>query len=104
MKSNNAKMVATIQVIPYNTTLDTSHKIIEESIQFLKTQSKIEYRLGAMNTVIGGAFSDVMEVINNLQLNVLLQHDNEYFMNISFHASKNQDLLISDKEQRFVGI
>lgn len=104
MNQISTKIVATIQVIPYNTELNESYKIIEEAIVYLKSLPNIEYRLGVMNTVIGGNFKDVMTAITKLQEDILFKHNNEYIINITLHSSIHNDIDIKEKEQRFVGI
>lgn|SRR5690606_423209 len=104
MNKEFKKIVASIQIIPFNTTQDESMKIIEKSIQFIKSRPNIEYRLGVMNTVIGGPYEEIMNVIKDVQEVVLWADDNEYIVNICIHSSKSKNIEIAEKEIKFVGI
>lgn len=84
-----------IQVVPISG--EHPYPIIDKSIEVIKN-SGLEYRVGAMETVMQGDYDRIMNVVKEAQEVCLASGADEVVVTLKVHARRNGDVSWEEKK------
>lgn len=87
-----------IQIVPISK--QHPYPIIDKAIEVIKG-SGIEYRVGAMETVMQGDYRQLMEIVEKAQDACLAGGADEVVVTIKVHAKKDSDVSWEEKLEKY---
>ncbi len=73
---------------------------VDEAIAIIQ-QSNLKYEIGAFATVIEGNYSDVMQLINDINEYLYSNGCSEWISNIQIQIRRNEDITGDEKTSKF---
>ena len=86
---------AAIQVLPRSSTKGT-YELVDLAIEIIQ-HSGLKYRVCPFETVVEGAYDDVMRLIKEIHEAVYAGGAEEMITNVKIQTRHNQDVFIEDK-------
>ncbi|PZR34261.1 MAG: thiamine-binding protein [Azospira oryzae] len=87
-----------VQIVPI--TKQDAYLLIDKAIEVI-ARSGIEYRVGAMETVLQGDYDSIMNVIREAQQVCLAAGAEEIVVTMKVHARRNQDVTWEQKLEKY---
>lgn len=90
---------ASIQLLPIVQDRHPYHWV-DEAIAVIR-QSGIKYEVGAFATVVEGTYSEVMNVIHQVNEHLVHRRCAEWITNVQIQIRSNADITVSEKTDKF---
>ncbi len=90
---------AAIQVLPRSSEKGT-YELVDLAIEIIQ-HSGLKYRVCPFETVVEGAYDDVMRLIKEIHEAVYAGGGDEMITNIKIQTRHNQDVFIEDKMSKY---
>lgn len=85
-----------IQVLPLQKPQDEAYSIVDKAIEAIQA-SGLHYVVCPFETVVEGPYSEVMQLLNNIQDACYAAGADSLLINMKLHTSKSRDMAIDDK-------
>jgi uncharacterized protein YqgV (UPF0045/DUF77 family) len=87
-----------IQIVPISK--DHPYPIIDKAIEVIKN-SGVDFRVGAMETVMQGEYTNLMDVVEQAQLACLKAGADEIVVTLKVHARRGMDVTWEEKLEKY---
>jgi uncharacterized protein (TIGR00106 family) len=93
------KVNVAVQILPI-VAAEKVFGVVDKAIEQI-AKSGIKYRVTPFETVLEGDLDQIFEIIKNAQNACYEAGANELITNLKIHSSKNKDLFIEDKTEKY---